>query len=65
MSKSTRFLLSSFAIPFIISLVITLTVYILRGMRILGFLPGGVVLILIAVSIILGILYTRQATRRF
>ncbi|HAC62784.1 MAG TPA: hypothetical protein DCF68_04435 [Cyanothece sp. UBA12306] len=64
MSKYTRVRNSPFAFPFILSLVITLTVYILRGVSILGFIPGSAILILIVVSIVFGIIYIKQATRR-
>ena len=46
-------------------LLVTVLVYILRGMGILSFLPGGLILLLILSSVITGILYGIDKTRRF
>ena len=63
--KITRSPSSSFIIPFFGVLIVTLVVYILRGMGILSFLPGGILLILIALSLLLGLFYGIDKTRRF
>ncbi|MEA5535655.1 hypothetical protein [Crocosphaera sp. XPORK-15E] len=65
MSKSTRFQRSPVTLAFLLSCLITIIVYVLRGVGILGFIPGGVILLLITVSGFLGILYGVQMTRRF
>lgn len=50
----------------LISLIaLTLITYLLRGLGLLTFIPGGVILILIALSILSGILYGIEKTRRF
>ncbi|MDB9506560.1 MAG: hypothetical protein GPI96_12525 [Microcystis aeruginosa BS13-02] len=46
-------------------LLVTVLVYILRGIGILSFLPGGLILLLILSSVITGILYGIDKTRRF
>ncbi len=38
-------------------LLVTVLVYILRGMGILSFLPGGLILLLILSSVVTGIIY--------
>ncbi|MBW4650877.1 MAG: hypothetical protein KME06_19615 [Kastovskya adunca ATA6-11-RM4] len=50
---------------FAISLAVTLIVYVLRGFTILSFLPGGVLNLLILLSIAIGIAYGVQKTRRY
>ncbi|MDJ0510864.1 MAG: hypothetical protein QNJ64_16645 [Crocosphaera sp.] len=65
MSKSTPFNPSPISIAFIISIVITLITYILRGLGILSFIPGSVILLLMTISIFLGIFYGISVTRRF
>jgi hypothetical protein len=45
--------------------VVTVLVYILRGMGILSFLPGGLILLLILSSVVTGIIYGIDKTRRF
>ena len=47
------------------SLLVTVLVYILRGMGILSFLPGGLILLLILSSVVKGIIYGIDKTRRF
>ena len=46
-------------------LLVTVFVYILRGMGILSFLPGGLILLLILSSVVTGIIYGIDKTRRF
>ncbi|CCQ63617.1 hypothetical protein [Crocosphaera watsonii] len=65
MSKSTSFKPSFITIALISSIVITLTTYILRGLGILGFIPGIVILLLIALSAFMGIFYSISERRRF
>ncbi|MEA5511083.1 hypothetical protein VB715_15015 [Crocosphaera sp. UHCC 0190] len=65
MSKSTRFPRSPVTLALLVSCLITLILYILRGLGILGFIPGGVILVLMIISVFLGILYGVQMTRRF
>jgi hypothetical protein len=56
---------SYFKSLFLGSLAVTLLVYILRGMGILTFLPGGLIWLLILLSVITGILYGVDKTKRF
>ncbi|AVQ72680.1 hypothetical protein B5D77_16395 [Microcystis sp. MC19] len=46
-------------------LLVTVLVYILRGMGILSFLPGGLILLLILSSVVTGFIYGIDKTRRF
>ena len=46
-------------------LLVTVLVYLLRGMGILSFLPGGLILLLILSSVVTGIIYGIDKTRRF
>ena len=52
---------------YLLALFVTLTllVYILRGIGWLTFIPGGIILILAALSILTAILYGIQKNRRF
>lgn len=50
---------------FLGTLLLTLGAYIFRGIGWLSFLPGGVILWLIFLSILTGILYGREKTKRF
>jgi hypothetical protein len=50
---------------FFVFLLVTVLVYILRGMGILSFLPGGLILLLILSSVVTGIIYGIDKTRRF
>jgi hypothetical protein len=50
---------------FTVSLLLTLGVYILRGFQVLGFIPGGVVLILMGVSIFTALLYFLERSKRW
>lgn len=43
----------------------TLIVYLLRGLRLLTFIPGGIIYLLILLSLISIILYGIDKTRRF
>lgn len=43
----------------------TLIVYLLRGLRLLTFIPGGIIYLLILLSLIAIILYGIDKTRRF
>jgi hypothetical protein len=65
MSKLFRSNSGSFKSLFLISLGVTLLVYILRGIGVLSFLPGGMILLLILISVVTGILYGVDKTRRF
>ncbi|MGB5771246.1 MAG: hypothetical protein WBM32_15475 [Crocosphaera sp.] len=65
MNKSTPFKVSPVTLALAISVLITLTTYILRGLGILGFIPGSVILLLMTISIFLGILYSISLIRRF
>ena len=56
---------SSLLTVLIALVVTTIAVYLLRGFGILTFIPGGVILILIALSLITGIIYGIQKTKRF
>lgn len=53
-----------FAYIFSITLGMTVAVYLLRGLRILTFIPGGLLSILILLSISSGIIYGILKTRR-
>ena len=46
-------------------LLVTVLVYVLRGMGILSFLPGGLILLLILSSVVTGILNGIDKTRRY
>ncbi|NEO28083.1 MAG: hypothetical protein F6K03_14685 [Kamptonema sp. SIO4C4] len=50
---------------FFIVLGLTILVYLLRGLAVLSFLPGGVIWILILLSIGTGIFYLVEKSRRF
>jgi predicted tellurium resistance membrane protein TerC len=50
---------------FLIFLGSTLIVYLLRGLGILTFLPGGIILILGIASLILGLWYGIQRSQKF
>ncbi|MGQ4649672.1 hypothetical protein [Lyngbya aestuarii] len=54
-----------FAYTFGITLAITVFVYLLRGFGLLTFIPGGVIYLLILLSIATGIIYGIQKTRRY
>jgi hypothetical protein len=54
-----------YAYVFAISLAVTVFVYVLRGLGILTFIPGGVLWLLILLTIGTGIVYGIQKTRRY
>lgn len=56
---------SVFRLPFFGVLIVTVLVYILRGMGVLSFLFGGVLLILMGLILLLGFFYGIDKTRRF
>ncbi|MBR8831385.1 MAG: hypothetical protein N5P05_002058 [Chroococcopsis gigantea SAG 12.99] len=55
---------SNLAYTFGVLLGFTFIFYILRGLGYLSFMPGGILLSLIAASIVTGIIYGIQKTRR-
>jgi hypothetical protein len=54
-----------YAYIFAISLAVTVFVYVLRGFGVLTFIPGGVLWLLILLTIGTGIVYGIQKTRRY
>lgn len=50
---------------FAYSLISFLVIYILRGFGILGFLPGGFILLGLLVTLVSGLAWGIQKTRRF
>ena len=50
---------------FTFSLISFLVVYILRGLGILGFLPGGFILVCLLITLVSGLGWGIQKTRRF
>ncbi len=54
-----------YAYAFASCLAVTLVVYLLRGFGILTFIPGGLIWMLILLSIGTGIAYGVQKTRRY
>ena len=64
MGKSTG-RLSLWRGPFWLVFGAGLMIYLLRGLGIVSFLPGGVISGLLAIAIVLGILYGIDQTRRF
>jgi hypothetical protein len=65
MSSSRRSPITILAYLFSMVLALTIAVYILRGFGVLSFIPGGIIAILILLSIISGILYLTEKMRRF
>ena len=65
MSNFRRSETSIFALLFASFGLVTIFVYLLRGFGILTFIPGGVVLILIGLTVFAGIIYGIQKTKRF
>jgi hypothetical protein len=63
--KNLRSRNSSFLLPLFAVLILTVLIYFLRGIGVLSFLPGGILLLLIGLSLILGISYSIEKTRRF
>jgi uncharacterized protein YhhL (DUF1145 family) len=56
---------SAFTIPFWGVLILTLVAYFLRGIGILSFISGGILLILIGLTLVLALFYGIDKTRRF
>ncbi|MEQ8756812.1 hypothetical protein [Coleofasciculus sp. G1-WW12-02] len=54
-----------YAYIFSISVAVTFVVYILRGFGILSFIPGGILWLLILLSIATGVIYGVQKTKRY
>ncbi|OKH23465.1 hypothetical protein NIES593_09545 [Hydrococcus rivularis NIES-593] len=65
MSKNTSSNTSVLGYLFAISLLVTLVVYLMRGLGILTFIPGGIILFLFALSILTGIIYGIAKTWRY
>mgnify|MGYP000412059879 CR=1 FL=1 len=63
MSKNYNFLITQFSYVFGILSILTLLVWILRGWKVLSFLPGGVLLFLIFISIVTGVISLLQRPR--
>jgi len=64
-SRSFRGKTSKVAPIFVVVVAITIAVYILRGVGILTFIPGGILLLLILLSIVTGIAYAIEKNKRF
>ncbi|NEO86875.1 MAG: hypothetical protein F6J87_21845 [Spirulina sp. SIO3F2] len=47
------------------SLAFTILIYLLRGFGLLTFLPGGVIWLLVLLSVGMGVFYGVEKTRRF
>ncbi|MEQ8971259.1 MAG: hypothetical protein RIE73_12805 [Coleofasciculus sp. C1-SOL-03] len=54
-----------YAYMFSISVAVTIVVYIFRGLAILSFMPGGILWLLILLSIATGVIYGVQKTKRY
>jgi hypothetical protein len=54
-----------YAYAFAISLAVTVVIYLLRGFEVVTFIPGGLILFLILLSIGTGLVYGVQKTRRY
>jgi hypothetical protein len=65
MSRLFRAKTGFFKLLFLGVVGVTLLTYILRGVGLLSFLPGGLILLLILSSVVTGILYGIDKTRRF
>lgn len=65
MSRSPRSETLTLSYIFGIFLSLTIVIYVLRGVGILTFLPGGILWLLIFLSIGTGIAYGIQKTRRY
>jgi|GEM_PF-4638239 len=59
-----RYRTSLFAYPFLTALLLTLTVYLLRALQILTFFPGWILLVLLAITLVLGFLYALEQLKR-
>ncbi|RQH17086.1 hypothetical protein D5R40_13995 [Okeania hirsuta] len=60
MSKNSNFPIPQFSYICGILTILTLLVWLLRGLKILAFLPGGVLLLLIFLSITTGVISLLQ-----
>ena len=56
---------SAFFLPWLSVFIFTALIYFLRGIGVLLFLPGGILLLLIGLSLLLAISYSIDKTRRF
>jgi len=65
MNQFLRLYGSLFRWLFIFLLPITLFIYLLRGFGVLATLPGGILFILIILTLIAGIIYGIDQTKRF
>lgn len=63
MSKNYNFFIPQFSYVCGLLTILTLLVWLLRGWKILSFLPGGVLLFLIFISIVTGIISLLQRQR--
>jgi hypothetical protein len=50
---------------FLISLIAFVLIYLLRGFRIVTFLPGGILLVLLLIALCSGLIWGIKKTRRF
>jgi hypothetical protein len=63
--SSRRSPTSTLAYLFSMILALTIITYVLRGFGVLSFMPGGIIWILILLSILSGLLYLTEKMRRF
>ncbi|MDY6785971.1 MAG: hypothetical protein SW833_26065 [Cyanobacteriota bacterium] len=63
--SSRRSPISTLGYLFLMILALTVITYVLRGFGVLSFIPGGVLWILILLSILSGLLYLTEKMRRF
>jgi hypothetical protein len=50
---------------FFISLIAFVLIYLLRGFRIVTFLPGGIILVLLLITLTSGLIWGIKKTRKF
>jgi hypothetical protein len=55
----------TFGFLLICLIIITITVYVLRGIGILAFIPGGAIWVLLLLTILAGILYNFAKAQRY
>ncbi len=65
MSNSKRSRKSGLTDGWVIFLLLAIAVYLLRGFGILSFLPGGILLALLGITLFIAILAGVEKTRRF
>ncbi|NJL82852.1 MAG: hypothetical protein HC890_07695 [Chloroflexaceae bacterium] len=65
MSRDRRSNSLKLGIFFLSALILTLVVYVLRGMAILSFIPGGLILLLLAITLFSGLAYGIALTNRY